>query len=341
MIADRIIEDNIEDKEVPDDIAFENWTSTNKNHSSTSSHTYQIAYEAGQSLCFDWNVSSESGYDHLQVSLGGSEILKKSGNESGTYTKQFTTAGSTTLVVKYTKDNSNSSGSDEGKISNVKLTYKNVVQDNSLTLGSNGSSPFFSSCLLETVYIGGPIKYSTSSSYGYSPFYRNASLKSVSITDTETEIYDNEFYGCTALKDVTIGDGVKKIGKYAFSGCSSLESFSFGSSTETIGEEAFSDCTALTKLTTCAATPPVCGSQALDDINKWECTLHVPVESVALYQAADQWKEFFFIEGTSIHDIKADKNILEAAPRYNLSGQRVTRNAKGIVIQNGKKILVK
>lgn len=65
------------------------------------------------------------------------------------------------------------------------------------------------------------------------------------------------------------------------------------------------------------------------------------MESVALYQAADQWKEFFFIEGTSIYDIKADENILEDAPLYNLSGQRVTRDAKGIVIQNGKKILVK
>ena len=164
-----------------------------------------------------------------------------------------------------------------------------------LSLGSNGSSPLFVDCPLENVYIGGKISYNTSSSYGYSPFYRNTSLKNVVITDIEDVIYDNEFYGCTNLKSVTIGNGVKSIGKWAFSGCSGLESFSFGSSVETIGQEAFSDCTGMTKISTSAAVPPVCGSQALDDINKWECELYVPKESIDDYSVADQWKEFFFI----------------------------------------------
>lgn len=65
---------------------------------------------------------------------------------------------------------------------------------------------------------------------------------------------------------------------------------------QTIGKEAFSDCTAVTKVISRADTPPTCGSQALDDINKWNCTLSVPEGHTAAYQAADQWKEFFFIE---------------------------------------------
>jgi hypothetical protein len=52
----------------------------------------------------------------------------------------------------------------------------------------------------------------------------------------------------------------------------------------------------LTKLISRAATPPTCGSQALNDIDKWTCTLQVPKSSLEAYQAADQWKEFFFIE---------------------------------------------
>ena len=68
-----------------------------------------------------------------------------------------------------------------------------------LTLGSNGSSPLFSSCPLDSVYIGGNISYQTASNYGYSPFYRNTSLRTVVITDEETEISANEFYGCTNL----------------------------------------------------------------------------------------------------------------------------------------------
>ena len=163
-----------------------------------------------------------------------------------------------------------------------------------LSLGSNGSSPLFASCPLGEVYIGGDISYPTESSNGYSPFYRNTSLRSVKITDKETEISPNEFYGCTNLQEVVIGDGVETIGNYAFSGCSSLKSFAFGSKVQTIGEEAFSDCTAMTSLTSHNPVPPTCGTQALDDINKWDCTLYVPKASIDTYKAAPQWKEFFF-----------------------------------------------
>ena len=171
-----------------------------------------------------------------------------------------------------------------------------------LNLGSNKKnsndygSPLFSDCPLETVYIGGNISYDTSKSYGYSPFYRNTTLQTVTITDKETEISENEFYGCTSLKNVSIGDGVESIGNWAFSGCSSLEYFAFGTALKTIGKEAFSDCTGVTQIISRAATPPTCGSMALDDIDKWTCTLVVPPGDAAPYQDADQWKEFFFIQ---------------------------------------------
>ena len=173
-----------------------------------------------------------------------------------------------------------------------------IIEDRTtaLNLGSNGSSALFADCPLDSVYIGGKITYSTTSSKGYSPFYRNTSLRTVVITDREEQIYENEFYGCTNLQNVTIGNGVKSIGNYAFSGCSSLEGFSFGSNMESIGDEAFSDCTALTSITSHAAVPPTCGTQALDDINKWNCVLRVPSGYAAAYQAAEQWKEFFFVE---------------------------------------------
>ena len=112
-------------------------------------------------------------------------------------------------------------------------------------------------------------------------------------TDKETEISYCEFYGCTNLTDVSMGDGVKSIGAYAFRGCSSLEHFTCGRQLESIGYEAFSDCTSMTEFRTRAAVPPTCGAQALDDINKWECTLYVPTESIDDYQAADPWKNFF------------------------------------------------
>jgi hypothetical protein len=183
------------------------------------------------------------------------------------------------------------------------LKNVNIAESEStLTFGSNGSNPIFSSCHLDYVYIGRDINYSISSNTGFSPFYRNTTLREVKITDKETEISENEFYGCTNLQKITIGDGVTTIGKRAFSGASSLKYFAFGSQVAEIGEEAFSDCAAVIEIISKAATPPACGSQALDDVNKWDCKLYVPKGKLSAYQAADQWKDFFFSdegEGTS------------------------------------------
>ena len=178
------------------------------------------------------------------------------------------------------------------RLSNVIIENRNAP----LTLGSNGSSALFADCPLDSVYIGGKINYNATSSKGYSPFYRNASLRTVVITDEESQIYDNEFYGCTALKNVAIGDGVTTIGDYAFSGCNSLEILSLGSSMKEIGAEAFSDCNNVTQIVSSAVYPPTCGLQALDDINKWDCQLNVPIGYKEEYTEAEQWKEFFFIE---------------------------------------------
>ncbi len=101
---------------------FNSWTSTNKTDGSTSSNTYTIEVTQGNVLTFDWDVSSESNYDWLVITLDGTEIIKKSGTDSGTYTKEFTSAGTHTLVVRYTKDGSQSRGSDQGRIYNIKLT---------------------------------------------------------------------------------------------------------------------------------------------------------------------------------------------------------------------------
>lgn len=222
-----------------------------------------------------------------------------------------------------------------------------VIEDRTseLTLGSNGSSPLFASCPLDSVYIGGKIKYNTSSSSCYSPFYRNTSLRTIVITDEEEEIYNNEFYGCTNLKNVTMGDGVKKIGNWAFSGCSNLDYFNFGSGMQSIGDEAFSDCTNLTMLISYAEVPPTCGSMALDDINKWSCVLKVPESSISAYQAADGWKEFFFIESlpTAITEITEDGNHCNGTNVYTIGGMKVTNTgklSKGIYIVDGKKVII-
>ena len=178
-------------------------------------------------------------------------------------------------------------------------TFQIEDRDEEITLGSNGSKPLFADCPLDYVYIGGNITYNPASNKGYSPFYGNTTLREVVITDKETEISANEFYGCTNLQSFTVGDGLISFGDRAFSGCSNLKSLLFGSQVQSIGQETFSDCTSITEITSLAATPPVCGTNALDDINKWECTLHVPEGYKAAYLAADQWKDVLLMNEDS------------------------------------------
>ena len=238
-----------------------------------------------------------------------------------------------------------------------------VLGHNSYYISSKKyESPLFSSCPLDSVYIGGNISYGTDSGSGYSPFYRNTSLRAVKITDQETEISENEFYGCTGLKSVELGDGIESIGNYAFSGCSALDRFTFGNSLTTIGNEAFSDCTAMKWLVSKTEVPPVCGSQALDDINKWTCKLYVPDNTIDVYKAAEQWKEFFFISDdecdfSKVQEVTASKNSISVIPHpdyieikggidkqiiyiYNIKGQLIYSGTKTVINVPAKGIYI-
>lgn len=119
------------------------WTSGNYNkRSSSSTMTATIDVEAGDVLSFDWNVSSEAGYDYFYCTINGTQVLKKSGTDNGTYTKEFTTASKVTIEYKYTKDSGTNSGADCATVSNIKLTrssgFSNVVE--SEITGANTST---------------------------------------------------------------------------------------------------------------------------------------------------------------------------------------------------------
>lgn len=173
-----------------------------------------------------------------------------------------------------------------------------VAKSGSKTLeisNSADSRGMFADCPLLKVSIDRPLSYSILSEYGYSPFYRVNTLKTVELGDYPTTVPDNMFYGCSGLTDVVIGDGVTSFGNWAFSGCSSIQRFYFGGNVESIGDEAFSDCSAMVELWSKAAVPPTCGDQALADINKWDCELYVPMGTVPAYSAAEQWQDFFYL----------------------------------------------
>ncbi len=101
---------------------YNSWTSSNKINNSTNSKTYTVNGSTGDKFSFYWAVSSESGYDKFSIKVNGSEVLNKSGEDSGIYEYTFAYNHSIEVVVAYTKDGSTSNGDDEARISNVKLT---------------------------------------------------------------------------------------------------------------------------------------------------------------------------------------------------------------------------
>jgi len=115
-------------------------------------------------------------------------------------------------------------------------------------------------------------------------------------------------------------------------------------SVTSIGRYAFNGCTSVTKIISRATTPPACGTQALYDIDKQNCTLEVPQGTLSAYQAAEQWKEFFFIQegeaSTGISNTVVQPT--SGTPTYHtLDGREVKNPGKGIYIVNGKKVMIK
>ncbi len=94
-------------------------TSTNKNNGSSS--TYKITATAPMTVSFNYSVSSESGYDFLEIYKNGSQVNKISG-QSSTYSYSTTLNAGEYITFTYKKDGSSSSGSDTAYITNLTFT---------------------------------------------------------------------------------------------------------------------------------------------------------------------------------------------------------------------------
>ena len=206
-----------------------------------------------------------------------------------------------------------------------------------------------------------------------SPWYENESVKQVIIGDGVTTIGDNAFESCSSLTSITIPNSVTTIGDYAFSYCRALTSVIISNSVTTIGERTFANCYSLTsvtipssvtriedgafsdcgnvkQITSEAVTPPYCSRYAFDGVNRNECKLFVPKNSIDAYKRAYVWWHFFLIEGTTTGIKNNIYNKIDNVDVYTIDGVKRLSKAsvneinalpKGIYIINGKKIIIK
>ena len=165
---------------------------------------------------------------------------------------------------------------------------KVVIEDGSnvLSLGCNNYNSVYSTgdglfydCPLDSVYLGRILNYSSSSSHGYSPFYKEGRFPIISLGDDIASINDNLFYENPYLDSFIVPDGVNSIGRGTFYGCSNLTSITIPETVTEIGTFAFSGCSSL-KNVTVPSSLEVIGSNIFRLCNKLNYTTYQNAEYV-------------------------------------------------------------
>ena len=140
-----------------------------------------------------------------------------------------------------------------------------------------------------------------------------SSLASIEFKEGVKSFGNNAFENCTALTEIVIPESLTAIGAGAFKNCSGIASIIVGKEVESIGEGAFEGCTAVKTLIVKGSVMPTVPSSALTTIVLYSpvpleteefankvyrnATLYVRNASLARYQSADVWENFWTIKG--------------------------------------------
>ncbi len=174
---------------------------------------------------------------------------------------------------------------------------------------------------------------------------------------------EGETSAWSSVQKVVISEGVKKIAQGCFTtwaAATNLTEVQLPSTLTNIGPGAFAGCEGLVSITCDAETAPVLDNPEgwtdhFKGYTEWDfivknCTVYVPSETAkeTYNQNGDAWTywgSFYTNEKvvvknpTAIRSLRQESKGDEAI--FNLAGQRVNGNAKGLFIKNGKKYIVK
>lgn len=213
--------------------------------------------------------------------------------------------------------------------------------------------------------------------------FKDTDIEVLNIPDNVEALRNDCFADCYKLLDIKIGRGVTTIDCAAFAfGLSSywwstkiycnareityyrglggdtssfmpfnnrdVYSIEFGPDVERLDDYAFTDVKPGDIYCNATTPPVVANSNVLKSVNKSTCTLHVPAESLQLYQTAYFWKDFYNIKGdiSGIDDITIDDSQIDYSAEYevyNLSGRMVGDDIEGLqpgvyIIRQGRKV---
>ena len=108
--------------------AVNSWTSNNHEGNSVSKMSWQLYCREGAIVSFDYSVSSEYN-DWLTITLGDTQLVRVSGQESKSFSFKVEKAGNYTLTVQYSKDRYNTYYDDCGSISHIMVSPFNDMAE--------------------------------------------------------------------------------------------------------------------------------------------------------------------------------------------------------------------
>ena len=213
---------------------------------------------------------------------------------------------------------------------------KEISLGNSIT--TIGNSAFYDCDNLTEISLGNSI-----TTIGEGAFYDCDNLTEISLPNSVTTIGRGAFYDCENLTKVSLGNSVTTIGQFAFSGCDNLTEISLGKSVAEIGSGVLTGCSNLTTIYSLNPTPPTFESDEFTNKQYINMNVYVAKGSLAAYQTADIWKNFWNLQeystDTGIGNITFDG--VQENNIYDLQGRKQDAPQHGINIINGKKVLVK
>ena len=155
-------------------------------------------------------------------------------------------------------------------------------------------------------------------SIGSQAFQQCTSLVSIDMPSSVSIIEDFAFSDCIGLTSVSIPNNVIFIGANAFIRCSDVVSLTIPKSVTSIGEGAFWGCSSLISVTVDKSDPIAIEGNVFS--NYENAILYVPKGCIAVYAAADYWKEF--------------KNIREIGSEISPAIIFADMNVKAICVEN-------
>ena len=215
-------------------------------------------------------------------------------------------------------------------------SVKKLIVGNTVTEIENRS--FYGCEKLTEISLGNSV-----TTIGESAFRNCDNLTEISLGNSVTTIGEGAFYDCENLTKVSLGNSVTKIGDLAFKDCENLTEISLGKSVAEIGSSALTGCSNLTTIYSLNPTPPTFESDEFTNKQYINMNVYVAKGSLAAYQTADIWKNFWNLQeystDTGIGNITVDG--VQENKIYDLQGRKQDAPQHGINIINGKKVLVK